>query len=317
MRSLLLVVLVAACSTAEEPATPTITSSGVVQRQIPMAINRRIDVLFVIDSSPAMTPYIDRIHANVRRFIDVLRKPSIPNIHFAVTSTGTLHGAPEILVDFVADDGNRQRNYDGDFADVIDRMIDVGTTGPALDPFTTARTALEAHRDFVRADSYLAVIFISAGSAVDDPIAVYNAEQFFKSQQPEWQRMIFGVVVADDARLVSLVEKFPNRNAHVSIDDEDWSPLWSILFPPFRTSLGAPCVDESIVDPERGCAAWYTFPIGGEVITPCADTPDRQCWKLVQKPEYCPSGEHRLLQIDNARVDFPERVYLNLECLSR
>jgi hypothetical protein len=321
MRSLLLVFAVA-CSTASEPATPPpIETSGVVQIQIPMAVNRRLDVLFVIDSSPAMEPYVERMHANIRRFLDVLRTPTIPNIRFAVTSTGAFRGASgmtgDFLVDFVGDDANRQRNYDGDFADVIDRMISVGTDGPAFDPFAAAHTALDAHRGYVRGDSYLAIIFISASSAVDDPIAVYNAEQFFKSLQPDWQRMIFGAITAGDPRLVSLVEKFPDRNAHVSIDSEDWSPIWSFLFPPFRDTLGAPCIEEPLVDLERGCAAWYTFPIGGEVITPCADTPERQCWKLERDPVRCPYADGRSIEIENARVDFPEQVFLNLECLSR
>jgi hypothetical protein len=321
MRSLLLVFAVA-CSTASEPATPPpIDTSSVVQRQIPMAVNRRLDVLFVIDSSPAMTPYVERMHANIRQFIDVLRQPTIPNIRFAVTSTGAFHGTQgmtgDFLVDFVGDDGNRQRNYDGDFADVVDRMISVGTDGPPFDPFAAARTALDAHRRYVRSDSYVAIIFISASSAGDDPIAVYNAEQFFKSLQPNWERMILGAITAGDSRLVSLVGKFFDRNAHVSIEDEDWSAVWSIVMPRFKTSLGVPCIDEPLVDPERGCAAWYTFPIGGEVITPCADTPERQCWKLERNEQYCVFADSWLIKIENARVDFPERVFLNLECLSR
>lgn len=311
-----------ACTSVSEPSIEA--TSGVVQKQIPIAINRRLDVLFVIDRSPAMAPYVERLQANVRRLIDFLRDPSIPNIRFAVVTTdgdGRFHGTSgmtgDFLVDFVGGDGNRQRNYAGDFGDVISRMIDVGTAGPAPEPLVAARRALEQHRAFVRTDSYLAVVFVSATPAAGDPIAAYNTEQFFKSLQPDWSRMAFAAIVGGDARITSLVERFPNRNATVSIDSEDWSTAWSIVMPLFKTSLGAPCIEAPILDPERGCTAWYDFPIGGEVITPCADTPDRQCWRLVREPLYCPLDEQRLIRIENARVDFPEEVFLNLECLTR
>src|SRR5687767_14066731 len=89
MRAVVLLVL-AACAT--EPVAhsnePPVTS-GVVIKQIPVAVNRRLDVLLVIDNSAAMAPYQERLAANVRRFVDALRATpgGLPNLRLAVTTT--------------------------------------------------------------------------------------------------------------------------------------------------------------------------------------------------------------------------------------
>ena len=330
------VVLVAACTSSSDPGEPQVTS-GAIRKQIPMSVNRRVDVLFVIDNSPAMAPYTQRLATNVARFVEKLRAPSIPDIRLAVTTTdadGNFHGTNGVtgnfIVDFVGSDGNRQRNYDGDFADVVARMVDVGTTGGAPQPFAAARRALEKNDLFWRRrDAFQAVFFITAGDAPDDTTGIYAAEQFFKALQPDWQKMIFGAVVGGNATAIpAFLDRFPNRSWHVSIDDADWSQIWEMISQQYRTSLGSPCVEGPLLDvdleregEQQGCAVWYDFPVGGEVLPPCADAPDGQCWKLTRDPLYCPTTfdgeESRLLRIDRPRVDFPESVMLNLECLTR
>lgn len=174
----------AACTDPAEPIEPQVTS-GVVRREVPLGLHRQFDLVFVIENAPAMAPHRERLRAQYRRFIDVLRshEGGLPDLRIAVVTTdlgsGTAASAIPgcspagesgrfrgVLVDEWGVDGNRVRNYEGDLADAFVRIADVGGDGCAVArPLEAVRRALTdqpANAGFRRPHAYLGVVFVGA-----------------------------------------------------------------------------------------------------------------------------------------------------------
>ena len=334
MRWLLPIVLVACVE--HEPADPQVTA-GVTIKDIPISVNRRADVLFVIDDAPAMAPYATNVRANLDRFISILRASpyGFPNLRLAViagdgeglrTTTGMLG---PFAVDFVGSDANRVRNYDGDITDVFARLSDVGTDAASSQPFTTARTAIE-HPSFLRRDEAATIVYlISATDAA--PIEGAKLAVILRATHRDPSQVIVAGIAPDGAQAMSaLLERFPNRSFRAAIDDPDWaSKMFSIIADGYRTSLGSPCIEGPLVDLEvlkpglqPACSVEYLFPIGGRIVPPCVgDLVGTQCFRIVENNVQCPSsatfGESRLFKIDQPSVEIPEGTHMWIECLSR
>ena len=84
MRLVWLVVMAAfgACFDPAGPSGPAITSKA-ERKDIPLYTNRQFDLLFVIDTSPAMTPHLARVAANFPRYMQVLEtvEGGLPDVH--------------------------------------------------------------------------------------------------------------------------------------------------------------------------------------------------------------------------------------------
>src|SRR5262245_14074420 len=82
MRALLLLVLLG-CTEERTPLIPPNCSS---RGFFASPISTRLDVLFVIDDSPAMAPYLPTLEANALVFMNILTwLPYWPNLRIAVT----------------------------------------------------------------------------------------------------------------------------------------------------------------------------------------------------------------------------------------
>ena len=331
MRWLLPLVLVA-CAT--EPDGPQITS-GSTLKDIPISLNRRADVLFVIDDGAAMAPYAENTRANLGRFIASLQSQTygFPNLRLGVIAGGgtSLRTTPGMLgpfaVDFVGPDANRVRNYDGDITDVFARLSDVGTNTADSQPFAAARAAIE-HPTFLRDD---AMTFVFVITATDAP--VIEGEKLGvilrAVHDNSYQAGVGGVAPASAPAIDALLERFPNRAVRGTIDDPDWaSKVFSIITQSYRTSLGSPCIEGPLLDLELlrpglqpACTAEYRFPIGGEVLPPCVgDLVGTRCFRVVDNQQQCPTtsfGDSWLFTIDQPRLDIPEGTHMMIECLSR
>ncbi len=173
--------------------------SRVMRMEIPIAINRSIDLLFVIDNSPAMAAHQDHLRASADDLMRVLETTAggLPDVHIGVVTTdlgargadgsfgsadaasgcegsgddGRLRiGRAPVGGAFVSDlqtwDG-RQRNYDGALTDVFGQVADVGAAGCVVpQPLEAMRRALDpangANAGFLRDDAFLVVAFITA-----------------------------------------------------------------------------------------------------------------------------------------------------------
>ncbi len=172
-------------------------SQGKVEyKDIPVTVNRDLDLLFIIDNSGSMGEEQASLKDNFPKFIDVLNtiQGGLPNVHIGVVNSdmGTL-GGPQIgspndggcaangtdgvmvqlpgqpnvrYISDLKDDATqmRTRNYTGNLSDVFKTMAEVGTRGCGFESHLGAmRRALEnpANQGFLRPDAYLAVIIIA------------------------------------------------------------------------------------------------------------------------------------------------------------
>jgi hypothetical protein len=170
-------------------------------KDIPVTVNRNIDILFVIDDSGSMADKQSNLANNFPSFINVLNtiEGGLPDIHLGVTSSdmGTkgLDGAPgpgvgtvgqggcantgddgKLLTQgasvtgvFVSDikqtDNTRLKNYTGTLESVFSTMARVGATGCGFEQHLHAMQRslqnTQANPGFLRPDAFLAVIFIA------------------------------------------------------------------------------------------------------------------------------------------------------------
>jgi len=330
---LVVVASLGACVSSSDPIEPQVTS-GATQLRIPISINRRIDILFVIDNSPAMAPHIENVKANLARFIGILRglEFGLPDLRLGVVTTdpvddaklrGTSGLTGNFVVDLVGPDGTRIHNYDGDLDAVFARLADVGTTGGDPQPLAAARRAFEhpMNKSFSRVEAYTAIFFISAS---DTPETAFESfVGFFKALHTDPSKIMVGGVLGDGPNLRAFLDQFPNRSTRASITEADWSSVFDILTQFIKTALGSPCVEGPLVDvdpiapgPQYECAVWYDFPIGGYVVPACTGTLGGECWRILEDTARCPASTG-YFKLEQQRVDMPDEVMLNVDCLSR
>ncbi|MEZ4403356.1 MAG: VWA domain-containing protein [Kofleriaceae bacterium] len=163
-------------------------------KAIPVKLNRDLDLLFVIDNSGSMSEEQTSLRANFPAFINVLNtiEGGLPNIRIGVISTnvGTggvniggcstatkpqgddglllTNGCPGLTAAFIEDigldNGNRQRNYSGQLADVFGCMANLGTSGCGFEqPLESIFRALQPNKNpgFLRDNAFLGVVIIS------------------------------------------------------------------------------------------------------------------------------------------------------------
>jgi hypothetical protein len=170
-------------------------------KDIPVNINRDLDLLFLIDDSPSMADKQANLADNFPKFIDVLRSipGGLPNVHIgvAVSDMGTQGPPPtfgpsigggaagtcsgigkdgalqksaavnDVFISDIADPvtGKRSPNYTGDLATVFgDIAKGAGAKGCGFEQhLAAAQRALTnpANGDFVRPNAYLGIIIIA------------------------------------------------------------------------------------------------------------------------------------------------------------
>ncbi len=179
------------------------------QKEIPVQINRDIDILFVIDNSNSMREEQASLVANFDNFINVLNniEGGLPNVHIGVVSTnigagtgiagcenggdnGILQNAPRdgacsvpsdrYIEDIGLDDGvSRDKNYTGELADTFSCIAELGVSGCGFEqPLEAMRRSLNGsnpeNNGFLRDNAFLAVIIISD----EDDCSVERNEMF-------------------------------------------------------------------------------------------------------------------------------------------
>jgi hypothetical protein len=182
-------------------------------KDIPVEINRDIDILFVIDNSGSMAEEQASLTANFSRFINVLQNidGGLPNVHIGVVSSdlgagpfniagctgsgdnGTLQSAPRVpgcsppsgafIRDVAMPDGTRSTNYTGTLADTFTCIARLGINGCGFEQhLESMRRALNgsnpANAGFLRPSAFLAVILI----ADEDDCSAENTAMFDTSQ---------------------------------------------------------------------------------------------------------------------------------------
>jgi hypothetical protein len=182
------------------------------------AVNRNIDIVFMVDDSSSMAPIQAKLTAQFPAFMDVLKNlpGGLPNVHIGVVSSsmgagrnpsidhcpqggdaGVFHtkplgGAPCMRASLNAGQNfiinvNGQPNYMGDISDVFSCIALLGDGGCGFEhQFESVLRALGAdgapappqNANFLRPDAYLAVVLITNE---DDCSAPPNSDLFDSS----------------------------------------------------------------------------------------------------------------------------------------
>ncbi len=170
----------------------------VLDKSIPVNINRNLDILFVIDNSGSRLAEQQQLTANFPGFINVLQQieGGLPDIHLGVISSNVgaagaqsvpgcpasgddgnlLTGAPgntcatqfgltgSFISDIAQPNGTRTKNYTGALDGLFTCMGSLGTSGCGFEMhLESAYRALQPGKNpmFYRAEAYLAVIFVA------------------------------------------------------------------------------------------------------------------------------------------------------------
>jgi hypothetical protein len=177
-RALLLIVLAACFENGVEPAETV--ESHVVHLEVPLVPAPKLDLLVVVDRSPAMAPHLENLATNLPRMIDAIDTyGALPSVHLGVVAadatalqtTEAIRG--EFIVDTRLTDGNRLRNYEGALADVFPALVNprADATG-AVRPLEAMRSILTTHPTFRRRDAHLLVVFlVGTDDASGDPLS--------------------------------------------------------------------------------------------------------------------------------------------------
>ncbi|HXU80157.1 MAG TPA: hypothetical protein VN914_02085 [Polyangia bacterium] len=160
---------------------------------VPVVLNPKADILFVVDNSGSMKEEQENLARNFPAFIDLLRSVpgGLPDLHIGVVTTdlgaGTLDasgcrpggqrgafqgwdkgcGLAEQSRFIVAANGEHERNYQGDLAEVFACMARVGISGCGYEhQLAAASRALSADRTpenagFLRDDAFLQIVLIT------------------------------------------------------------------------------------------------------------------------------------------------------------
>ena len=188
-----------ACDASSPPGAevPAVRSCQ-VEQLFPIPTRLYIDLLLVVDESPAMAPYQEALSANLRIFGQVLEniEGGLPDVHIAIVSADPRHAGVfqtragcglhegESFISDVLDDAThmRVRNYDGAIADVISCLGTLGASGSAtaaplasmraaLDGSHTANAAFHDRRDALYVGILAAQDDCSGPSPPADPLA--------------------------------------------------------------------------------------------------------------------------------------------------
>ncbi len=168
-------------------------------KDIPVTVNRDIDILFVIDDSPSMLDKQTNLKNNFPNFINVLNtiEGGLPNVHLGVVSSdlgtkgadeatpgpgigsgpgscsgngksGNLRTDALVSGAFISDskntDGTRTTNYMGSLASAFSAIASAGAAGCGFEQhLEAAKRALNnnpANAGFLRPNAFLALVFI-------------------------------------------------------------------------------------------------------------------------------------------------------------
>ena len=172
------------------------TQAPAIIKDIPVEVNRDLDILFVVDNSNSMGEEQASLGTNFPNFVNVLEgiEGGLPNIHMGVVSSnvgaggqpisactgdgdnGRLQNAPRIagcsppngtyIIDVDNGGGGRMTNYSGTLSDTFACIAQLGTGGCGFEQhFESMKRALDGsnpeNAGFLRDSAHLAVIFIA------------------------------------------------------------------------------------------------------------------------------------------------------------
>jgi hypothetical protein len=240
-----------------------------VKKTFQIGVNRRLDVLFVIDDTSAMAPHADALAAGMTATANrILENAPKVSLHVGFVRAGTCDastrgaacgvGAPE---QFLRSEWcNTISNYEGGWVDASACLADFGTTncGPAQ-PLATTVAALAGPpragwEAFLRPDAYLMVVIVAAADDASGPtgsptsvVALANA---LKALKPDPFQVLVSLIGPGDCapneahapRLESFVNEFGANGVILGLCSGQWPVVFDRVFFSYGEDFGPPCL---------------------------------------------------------------------------
>lgn len=320
-------------------------SQTTITRRVQQSVNRKLDIVFVIDDTDAVAPWQDNLRAGYPAMARALEnvEPSMPNLHVGfVRASGCAPqtraadcgiAAPESFIrhEWCASISN----FSGDLAQTFGCLADFGTGACApAQPFQALRDVLAqppppGWQGFLRPDAYLMIVVVAGrDDASDASVADLVAFVRGMKQDPASQIMVSVIGPGGDCtaespppRLTELVQSFGANGVITGLCDHPTAVIGHLLRP-IQGVIQPACISGVLdVDPSApGLQADCTFEDtvtgrdGARVTTalPACDAAEPPCWRLTDWAEQSCA----LLEIDRGASFCIESATQTLvECL--
>jgi len=338
-----LALLAGACAEDRSFEIPAIASKGVYSVSWPDPAPQRLDLLFVIDSSPAMAAFQDRLREGMWGVADAI--PEVLgrlDIHVGVITADLGNGATEdrvampgacrgwgdagalrrsVVVDgaFITDHRMPDRelvNTRGSFTDALRNISDVGAGGCArTQPLEALRIALDHdphNAGFLRDDAKLAIVIITARDD-ESPGDVATYRDFLSRLKPDPDDVMVALAVTDGTscgtngteRLRALGG--PTRLVTSLCSDD----LPAFLFQAScvlgeARNYTTPCIDAPLLDLDPvtpGIQPACSITDDEQSFPGCADGAAPPCWRVATDEQLCTGAQHLRFFLDRGERD--------------
>ena len=322
-----MVLALAACTTESPTREGEHLTSFVDQRVIPMFVNTQIDVLFVIDSSPAMAPVQEKLAGDYRSMIASIQTSTfggLPDLHIGVTTTDATDQGRLRLGRFLSNvprfGWQREANYAGALDDEFVDLAAVGTQGQArVQPIDAALRAISpvVNPGFLRPYARLLVVILAA-SDDDSTTSIEDARRALTATKVDFTKVFVAVASPREIatpRLDAFISAFAPLGERMSLGDDLTALVdkvgWFLI-----PLIGYPCFEVPLAEP-LDCNAWMQDPASGEelVMPRCTDEITDRCWEKRTDPQNCWLGSHDSIRLHPRFTPFP--ATLHLECVSQ
>jgi hypothetical protein len=282
-------------------------------------INRQIDVLFVVDDTPAMEPYAGTLaagFADMAAALASLRQTGPASLHLGVvragrcdrSTRGTACGIAAREQFLRAEWCETVTNFSGAIADALACVGDLGETNCAPpQPLAAVTEALASPprpewEGFLRADAYLMVVVIAGGDDAS-ALSAIDVANFIKGLKADPSQTLASVIVAgscagvDPLRLTEFVQQFGANGLLADLCLGQFAPALQRITESINTSLQPPClrsvrdndVDTPGLQPDCVFEDHARAPDGTSTTTtlPSCDVAAPPCWRLIPIGQGC------------------------------
>jgi hypothetical protein len=282
-------------------------------------VSRRIDVLFVVDDTPAMTPYAGLLatgFADMAAVLQGLPQPGPASLHVGVVRAGACDQSTRGAACGIAAGEQFLRaewcetvtNFSGALADALACTGDLGTTNCApAQPLATAAAALAmpprpGWEGFLRRDAYLVVVVIAAGDDASAQPAL-DVANLIKGVKADPSQVMASVIAprscaaGDSPRLTEFVNQFGANGLLLDLCAGQFAPALQLLTESINCELQPPCLrdvrdtdlDKPGLQPDCVFEDHVRAPDGTwtTATLPSCDVAAPPCWRMIPSGQGC------------------------------
>ena len=318
-------------------------SQRTIKGTFQQTLNRNLDVLFVVDDTDAIAPWVDTLRAGYPAMAHLLE--TLPQ------------GAPDVNIGFVRasrcapqsrarDCGVRvpfpflfsascgaDSNFAGSFADTFTCLADFGTQACGnAQPFQAVRDVLAqpppaAWDSFLRPEALLHIVMVAGRDDASD-VSPLELAASVKALKPDPVMILVSVIGPGESpsltaapRLTEFVQQFGGNGLLTGLAGDPTAALRP-LTQTLSVFIDPPCIRSVLdVDPvtpglQADCTFEDTVTRDGKETTkvlPACDTAMPPCWRLTERGD----GTCAVAEIDRGADWCPApRIFTRVECLS-